>query len=111
MAETDKARARNQEKMESDLRQCRDQAWQNEDMDSVRKYSYSKLAVKKSRYTLEADVDVANFAREDVHNQIKEKNFKCHWLECQYTAKTANKIKQHARQNALHVGLTYSPII
>ena len=97
--------------MESDLRQSRDQAWQNEDMDAVRKYSYSKLAVKKSRYTLEADVDVANFAREDVHNQIKEKNFKCPWLECQYTAKTANKIKQHARQNALHVGMTYSPII
>ena len=111
MAETDKARARNQEKMEADLRQSRDQAWENEDMDAVRKYSYSKLAVKKSRYSLEADIDVVNFAREDVHNQIKEKKFKCYWLECQYTAKTAFKIKQHARQNDLHVGQTYSPTV
>ena len=111
MGEKDKSRARAQETLEIDLSVSRDEAFQNEDMDAVRKYAYSKLAVKKSRYTIEADVDVTNFSREDVHNQIKEKNFRCHWLECKYTAKTAFKIKQHARQNALHVGMTYSPII
>ena len=68
MAEEDKGRARNQEKLELDLTRSRDTAYQNEDMDAVRKYIYSKVAVKKSRYTLEAEVEVANFSREDVHN-------------------------------------------